>query len=89
MKTTTKQTIKALFKLFLSICIFVFGYQVGILNKKVEIKTEKVLVSDEMNRCIQNGGQFSLFFSKYDTPEGKYIMKCDIPEKNIFREEIN
>lgn len=86
MKTTTKQTIKAFFKLFLSICIFVFGYQVGILNKKVEIKTEKVLVSDEMNKCVQNGGQFSLYFNNY---QKKYIINCDIPEKNLFIETYN
>jgi hypothetical protein len=86
MKTQTKQLIKSLLKLFLTLCVFTFGYQIGNINKKTEYKTEKILVSDERNDCTSNGGQFSLYFSEF---ENKYVINCDIPEKNIYREVIN
>jgi len=86
MKTSTKETIKSVLRLFLTVCVFTFGYWVGCHYKKIEYKTEKILVSDKMNECVGNGGQFSLFFSDF---ENKYVINCEIPEKNIYREVIN
>jgi hypothetical protein len=86
MNYTTKQNLKTVFYILL---YFIFGwacFSIGLHTKKTVYKTEKVLVSDEMNKCVQNGGQFSLFFSDF---EEKYVINCEIPEKNIYREVIN
>jgi hypothetical protein len=64
---------------------FIFGFlcfNIGTNTIKTVYKTEKVLVSDEMNKCIEKGGQFALFYSDF---EEKYVINCEIPEKKIFR----
>ena len=86
MTYTTKNNLKTIFFILL---FFIFGvscFNIGLNTTKTVYKTEKILVSDKMNECVGNGGQFSLYFNNY---QKKYIINCDIPEKNLFIETYN
>ena len=93
MTYTTKQNLKIIVYILLYSIFGLIGFRIGTyilkqtdIPEKTIYKTEKVLVSDEMNDCTNKGGQFSLYFSDF---ENKYVINCEIPEKNIYREVIN
>ena len=71
----------------LLVFIFCFGiliYSV-IIDSNVESIEKPVIIGVEIERCRKANGELFVFKRSIDN---MYVIKCDIPEQEIFRFEI-
>lgn len=69
-----------------SLFMFLLGQWIGAQYQPVKIVEKSHYVLDDLNKCQEHGGEFSI---RYSSAYEVYKVECTIPDKSLFKYDLS